>query len=292
MSRSVIKSRPGRSGPSRKKKSAPTMAELADKYELYQRSVQAPDVEVETITRVYDDAFKKTPVVLREDFCGTAAVCCEWAKLDEDRVAYGVDFDPEPLEWGRIHNLSPLEVEEQTRVHLVEGDVRTAKTPPADIVVAQNFSFFCFWERKELLNYFKRAFEHLNDEGVLFLDMLGGYQVYEDERQDEREIGDEFTYIWEQHSFEPITHRAENIIHFEFEDGSRLDRAFVYEWRMWTMPEIRDLLLEAGFARADVYWEGTDDESGEGTGDYDIQTSGDCDPSWLAYVAGVKLKAQ
>jgi len=275
-------------GPKRRKKGEPTLAETADKYDLYQRSVQAPDVEVETIDSIFNDTFGRRAMTLREDFSGTSAVCCEWAKSDENRVAYGVDLDPEPLEWGRIHNVSPLEVDEQARVHLVEGDVRTADTPKADVVAAQNFSFFCFKQRSELLNYFKTAYDNLDDEGILFLDMLGGYNVYEDEREDVREIDDEFTYIWEQKSFEPITHSAENVIHFEFDDGSRLDRAFVYEWRMWTMPELRDVLLDAGFARADVYWEGTDDDSGEGTGEYHLQEAGDCDPSWLAYVAAVK----
>ena len=49
-----------------------------------------------------------------------------------------------------------------------------------------------------------------------------------------------------------------NHIHFEFTNGSRLKRAFTYEWRLWTLPEIRELLGEAGFSRSTVYWEDRD----------------------------------
>ncbi len=274
--------------PRKRKRSQKTEAQKADRYDLYLRSVQAPEVEVRTIARIYKKTFGKDAMVLREDFCGTAAVCGEWARMKDGRTAWGVDLDPEPLRWGEENNFEHLDEEQLSRVELVEGDVRTAITPPADVVAAQNFSFFYFYTRDELRAYFRRAYEHLDDEGMLFLDMYGGYQAYEDERDEPRDIEGEFTYIWEQRSFDPITHRAVNLIHFEFEDGSRLDSAFRYEWRIWTLPEVRELLLEAGFDRADVYWEATDSKTGEGTGTFVRREKGDADPAWLAYVVGVK----
>ena len=30
------------------------------------------------------------------------------------------------------------------------------------------------------------------------------------------------------------------------------------DWRHYSLPELRDVLLEAGFASVDAYWEGTD----------------------------------
>jgi len=50
------------------------MAALADKFELYVRSVQSPDVEVAFFDRAFRGRYGRRPQVLREDFCGTAAV--------------------------------------------------------------------------------------------------------------------------------------------------------------------------------------------------------------------------
>ncbi|MEL7371417.1 MAG: class I SAM-dependent methyltransferase, partial [Myxococcota bacterium] len=107
---------------------AETMASRADRYELYLQSVQAPDVDVKFFQRVYKSNFKRPAQVLREDFCGTAAVCCEWVGKRGEREAYGVDLDPEPLEWGQRYNLPLVPDGRRDAVHFVEGDVRSAKT--------------------------------------------------------------------------------------------------------------------------------------------------------------------
>jgi hypothetical protein len=67
-------------------------------------------------------------------------------------------------------------------------------------------------------------------------------------------------------------------------DGSRLDKAFSYYWRLWTLPELREIMLEAGFTSVVVYWEGTDEESGDGDGIYTPATKGDADPGWVCYI--------
>lgn len=265
----------------------PKAAETADVYDLYQKSVQAPDVDVEFFSRVYKSCFGRAPQSLREDFCGTAAVCAEWVKLGPERVAYGVDLDPEPLAWGEMHNLSPLTEKQMARVTLVEGDVRTAETPPVDVVAAQNFSYCIFKTRDELREYFRCARRHLDEHGVLILDLFGGHESMEDDREETTEH-DGFDYVWDQHKFDPITHFGTYKIHFRFPDRSRIQDAFVYDWRLWTIPEVREVLLEAGFERADVYWEGTDDETGEGSGVYERRERGECDPAWNAYIVGVK----
>ena len=77
-------------------------------------------------------------------------------------------------------------------------------------------------------------------------------------------------------------------IHFEFPDKSRLEKAFSYDWRLWTLPEIRELLSEAGFADITVYWEGTDEESNEGNGIFEPTESGDADPGWICYIVAEK----
>jgi hypothetical protein len=44
------------------------------------------------------------------------------------------------------------------------------------------------------------------------------------------------------------------------------------------------LLDEAGFSQVDIYWEGTDEESGEGNGIFEPTEKGDPDPGWVCYV--------
>ena len=98
---------------------------------------------------------------------------------------------------------------------------------------------------------------------------------------------DNFTYVWDQHTYYPVTGEMKCRIHFKFPDGSRLKNAFRYEWRLWTLPEIRELLLEAGFRRSTVYWEGTD-EDGEGNGEFKPEQRGEADAGWIAYIVAEK----
>ena len=103
-----------------------TLAEKADKFDCYQKSVQSPDHEVEFFEQAYRDAFKKKPYSLREDFCGTFAVCCEWVKSNRNRKAIGVDLCADTLQWGRVHNLFELNESQAKRIELLEQDVRTS----------------------------------------------------------------------------------------------------------------------------------------------------------------------
>jgi len=266
------------------------MSRNADKHVLYQKSVQAPVPDVHFLRRAYKQTFDRKPTILREDFCGTAAVCAEWVRKTKDSVAYGVDLDQSTLDWGTIHNVDELTEEQQSRVHLINGDVRTVKTPKADVIAAENFSYCIFKERSSLREYYRGVYENLAEDGILVCDLFGGYESIEDDRREETEH-DDFTYVWDQAKFNPITHDALFHIHFKFPDGSKIYRAFTYEWRLWTIPEVRELMLEAGFDRADVYWEESDDKSGEGTGKFIKTDAGDSDPAWIAYIVGVKSSA-
>ncbi|MEM8947638.1 MAG: class I SAM-dependent methyltransferase, partial [Planctomycetota bacterium] len=222
---------------SRKTRSSePTQADLADRFDCYQRSVQTPDHEVEFFEQAFRDAFGRRPFTLREDFCGTFAVCCEWVKSRKKRYAVGVDLCGETLQWGRENNLSKLTEMEQARVTLYEDDVRSYADAPVDVLAAQNFSFWFFKRREEVINYFKIARDNLNPEGIMVLDMMGGGACYEEGNVDKRKIGKgkhAFRYEWEQARFDPVTRDADMYIHFRFKDGSRIDKAFEYNWRFW-----------------------------------------------------------
>jgi len=227
------------------------------------------------------------PRILREDFCGTFAVCCEWVKSHRDRTAIGVDLDPEPLAWGREKHLSELKPKQHQRIKLLQDDVRKVNGHKVDVLAAQNFSFWIFKTRAQVRKYFAAARRNLNSKGLFILDMMGGYESIEENREEVTQHKG-FEYVWDQARFDPITHDCSFYIHFRFKDGSEINRAFEYHWRFWTIPEITELLLEAGFSRAEVYWENTDSKTGEGNDVYRRRRSAPSDPAWIAYVVGVK----
>ena len=254
-----------------KKKKRPTMADTADKFDCYQQSVQSPEHEIDVFEQVFRDQFDRKPMTLREDFCGTFAVCCEWAQSDDKREAWGTDLCPETLDWGKNNNLRKLKAVQAERVKVLEQDVRDGNTPPVDVLAAQNFSFWIFKTREEVIDYFKVAHANLKDEGVMIMDMMGGRECYNDTITDKRTIvkGKKgFEYRWEQAYFNPVTSDCSFYIHFKFGDGSKMKRAFEYHWRFWTIPEVREMLKEAGFKNSLVYWE-KEDEDGDDTGEWE-----------------------
>ena len=278
-------------GKPKNKGGKPTMADRADKFLCYQQSVQTPDHEVEFFEQAYTDVFRRKPVTLREDFCGTFAVCCEWVKVNNRRTALGVDLCGETLQWGRDHNLAKLTDAQQKRVRLIEQDVRKRNRPTVDVLAAQNFSFWIFKTRKEVIDYFKIARANLNAQGIMVMDMMGGGECYEEELVDKRTIkkGKKgFKYHWEQASFNPITSDASFYISFKFADGSKLKRAFEYHWRFWTIPEVREMLAEAGFSESHVYWEIEDEDDPDVDGTWERRDVTDSDPSWICYIVAVK----
>jgi hypothetical protein len=282
--------------PKSRKPKRPTLAEQADIHELYQRSVQSPEADCELFLGIYRALRGDTPKLLREDFCGTALLSTTWCLGDPSRRAIGVDLDGPTLEWGRIHNLAPHAKKLGDRVRLVQGDVLEVDgLPRADMIAALNFSFCVFKQRAVLRRYFERTLAGLADDGLLILELFGGTKAI-DLDEEVRDL-DDYLYIWEQESFNPVTNEILCHIHFEFEDESKLERAFTYDWRLWSIPELRDLLEEVGFARVRVYWEKVEEESDDdddddddddrmlhGTGEYEEIEEVEQQDSWLVYV--------
>lgn len=272
---------------------APTMADQADRHTLYQEAVQDPETEIENFTKFYTEIRGKKPLSMKEDYCGTAYLATEWAKSDPARTAIGVDYDAETIEWGQAHNIDAAGPEVASRVKLFKADVRDVTEPKVDVTCGLNFSYCIFETRDELRGYFEKARAGLKDDGLLILDMFGGTECY-DELEEETELEEnDATYIWEHVSFNPINNHVECAIHFEFSDGSRLDNAFTYAWRFWSLIEIKELLLEAGFSNVRIYWEEfeegeDDDEFMEGTGEYFEATEVENQESWMVYIVAEK----
>jgi len=274
----------------RTKKNKKTLADKADKFDCYLQSVQSADHEIDVFDMVFKDAFDRDAQTLREDFCGTFSVCCEWVKSQPERKAWGIDLCPETLQWGRDNVLSKLNPEAAERVSVLEQDVRDGNTPLVDVLAAQNFSFWIFKTREEVIAYFKAALDNLNDEGVMVLDMMGGPACYDTTCTDKRTIkkGKKgFKYHWQQAYFNPVNADASFYIHFKFADGSKMKRAFEYHWRFWTVPEVREMLQEAGFNESHVYFE-QEDEDGEDTGVWKRTEEAPNNDSWLCYIVGIK----
>lgn len=261
---------------------AATMAELADRFALYQQSVQDVQWEMEFLEKLFQEKRGRKPLSLREDFCGTALAACEWVRRNRHHTAIGVDLDSEVLEWGRRHNLAKLAPAQATRLTLLQADVLTVATPAVDMLLAFNFSYWVFKQRSVLREYFQTVRRSLAPDGIFMLDAYGGYDAFR-EMSDRQNLG-RFTYIWEQAEYEPLSGDTTCHIHFAFPDGSRIRRAFSYYWRLWTLPELREVLMEAGFARVSVYLEGWDEKNSEGDGIFKPVERGDADAAWIAYI--------
>lgn len=255
-------------------------AATADKYVLYEQSVQDPDFEIKLFNKVYRQNGRK-PTNLREDFCGTALLCARWVKGHADRVATGVDLDPDVLAWGREHHIEPLG-DKALRVKLKQADVLEPSRGQHDVIAALNFSYWVFKTREVLRRYFRSAKQRLAKGGVFVIDAYGGWESQEP-MLEPRRIPGGFTYVWDQDGFDPISHDVLNHIHFEFPDKTKLERAFTYDWRFWTIPELQEVMREAGFADVSVWWDDTDNDDNP---IYRPRRHVSNQPGWVAYVVG------
>lgn len=260
-------------------------ARTADKHVLYQEAVQAPETDAAYIARLYKRLHGKRASSLREDFCGTAALSCAWIKQHRDHRAIGVDLDAATLAWGRKHNLSALTDEQRRRIQLRRANVLRVTRPKVDIILAMNFSYFIFKTRDLLRSYFTAARKSLNRKGLFLLDAFGGSESQEELEESRRCDG--FTYLWEHARFNPLTSEILCHIHFGFKDGSRMRKAFTYDWRVWSLAEIQEILRESGFGRLEIHWEGTDSETGEGNGVFRKTIRGEAIESWVALIVAV-----
>src|SRR6478752_5698609 len=220
-------------------------AKTADKHDLYQRSVQDAETEIYFINRAFKKVRGRAPLSLREDFCGTALLCGAWAKSLAERSAQGIDIDPKVLAWGTKRNILPLG-DDAAKVTLLCQDVRAASPGKHDVVVAFNFSYWIFKTRDALRAYFATVKKGLKKDGAFMLDAYGG---------------------WE--SMEPMM------------EPRSIKGGFTYDWRFWSLPELTELLLEAGFSEAQVFWDKSNDNDTE---NYQPTKRATNHPGWLAYI--------
>jgi SAM-dependent methyltransferase len=264
---------------------------------LYEAAVQNVDTDLDIGKRIYTKHRKRKPLTIREDFCGTAKLACKWVERNKEHEAWGIDFHQPTLDWGVEHNLSQLSETQKKRVHLICGDVLEAKTPKIDMAFALNFSFCVFKTRDLLRNYFKQVARALNDDGIFLMDIYGGTEAVMVKSDDVREIPGfttpdgldipDFDYIWDQAEYNPINHHTTCHIHFKVPGYPKFKKAFTYDWRLWTLPEIQEVLIEAGFSKAEIYLHDFDDD-GESDEIFRRRKTYENCQGWVAYVVGIK----
>lgn len=262
-----------------------------NKYEMYEESVQAPEHHAEIYEHIFTEQRQREPRSLREDFCGTFFMARTWVERGAGRTAVAIDLDPAPLRDGRKRHYAHMSPQARRRLRILRQDVRTVTTPTVDIVGAANFSFWVFKDWESLVTYFRCARRSLNREGVFILETAGGGGMVESTREtsSHRRNGSFwFKYIWCQRSFNPITHHIICTISFELRDGRVMKDAFVYDWRVWTLPEIERAMKEAGFSTVKHYWEGRGSQNGNGYAPYRLTQRGPNHHTWLSFIVGVR----
>lgn len=288
--------------------------QIPDPHYLYEASVQGVETDLDFAVRIFKKKNGRDPNDLREDFCGTAALACEWVRRSPQHRAWGVDFDRPTLDWGLKHNVPNIgsarsergranarqrpkdAANNPGRLELLCADVLKVKTPPVDLVMALNFSYCVFKTRDLLRTYFKQVRGVLKNDGLFVMDIYGGTEAVgtklEPRKVEAFTAADgtkvpAFKYIWDQAEYNVIDHHVVNYIHFKIPTIGKIEKAFTYDWRLWTLPELQELLIEAGFKSAEVYlhdWT----KNGESDDIYRRRTRYENALGWVAYVVGIK----
>jgi SAM-dependent methyltransferase len=257
-------------------------AEL-DRHELYELCVQSPRDVVAMLRAIHGHS----PRVLGEDFAGTAALSYLWAESGSEGRAIAVDLDGSAL----------LRRPDHPRVARIVGDVRAATgvaEHACDVVFVGNFSIGYLHTRSDLVAYLRHACSRLNPGGVFVCETYGGESAFltgDITRDHDLPDGGRVRYTWEQREANPLTGMVTDVLHFRVERAGRVEcklpDAFVYRWRLWSVPELRDAMVEAGFSTMEVYDRTPDATDAEGNA-YMIPVSGDEDveDSFIVCVAG------
>lgn len=214
-----------------------------DRFDLYTLCAQAPDRDAALLRAIHGSQ----PGVLGEDFSGAAALARAWCAAGGEAVA--VDHDP-----AVIQRIAPTPGLTTRCASVLDA------TDRADVIAATNFGVCEMTSRDGLLAYLRVARARLRPEGCLACDLYGGSEAsmtgsYEQtiELPDSTRID----YTWQQVRVDPTTGRVRNAMHFVVvaPDGTveRHPNAFVYDWRLWSIAELRDAMADAGFGRTEVY---------------------------------------
>ncbi len=256
------------------------MSKKLDKFDLYTMCVQDPPRMAEFLAAVHGG----TPRTLRDDFAGPGAIARAWAAQSKTHRGIAVDLDAEPLRKAKA----------AARVKCVIEDVRCVKDK-ADVICALNFGVCELHQRRDLQKYLTQARRTLHRGGILVCDLYGGSDalIRSTTRKTVRVDGkSSVRYSWVQEGGNAVSGRVSNRIHFRVLQGPRvidMRDAFTYDWRLWSIPELRDAMREAGFATTEVHDRMGGARDGEGRLHVRPLMEGEpLDDPWVVYVVARK----
>lgn len=228
-----------------------------DPFDCYELCVQSPAHTVDFLRA----AHARDPVTLREDFCGSAAIARHWIlshrALSAVRpLAIATDLDPAALSAARCRAAAAGIGDYQ--LSLVRADCFAPSPPPpiADIVFAGNFSLGYAHDRAALLTYLRHARTSLPPGGLFAADAYGGPALHLRGGSTRTKLHPLdpalLVYsVWRREPIHPRTNLVTNTLSFRITRSGDLiaeyPDAFTYRWRIWSLPELTDALLEAGF---------------------------------------------
>ena len=221
-----------------------------DLFDLYEQAAQSPVMQAKFLAALYrDNGGEGETITLGEDFSAAGAIARAFVDLDPRHRAICVDCDETPL----------ARLQEKTggdeRIKIRCANVMDIDDP-VDTIAVLNFSIGELRTRAELIAYLTHARSRLRHKpgapGLFVLDIYGGENALSCGESD-IELRDGVQYVWEQRDADPLTGRVVNAMRFVFADGRTIRDAFVYRWRLWAVPELRDALAEAGFGDVSIY---------------------------------------
>jgi len=244
---------------------------------------KASSLRIATKVKQARNMMPRRAKLLAEDFCGSALLARGWCLADPKRRAVATDIDAVVLAHSKPHR----------RLTLIQADV-CGKDPEqaaakalgakADVVQVGNFSIGELHERSELTAYLKQVRGRVADDGLFVCDMYAGPGAWkrckasvdhpaielDTARLEVGRLGRlgglkhaRVRYTWRQIEADLATGLVHNAIDFALlnRSGSEvwsLKNAFKYNWRLWSIAELRDALHDAGFSRIEVYGDSPD----------------------------------
>lgn len=269
---------------------------MLDRHDCYELCVQSPRHVVALLRGVHAGE----PTALREDFAGTGSVSLRWLAEAKSRGEHAratvVDLDGEALaraaRAARVASADKL-----TGLEVVQADCITADdVRPADVIFVGNFSVGYIATRPALLQYLRASKRRLDagnagfGGGIFACDLYGGPSAYRLgvlERKHPARGREMIHYVWRHEEADPRTARVRNSISFRVVlDGdviAEMPRAFVYEWRLWTLPELTEAMCEAGFSEVTLY---KDLNVAPGQAPAPVSSADELRDDWIVLVVG------
>ncbi len=233
---------------------------MHDPLDLYERAVQSPAELAAFLVALHGGE----PSRIREDFGGTGALSRAFVHGAPGRSALVVDLDPAPL--ARCTGHPSLRTLVADATELDDAD-------PADIIFAGNFSLGYVECRRRLVRYLEASRRRLALGGLFACDMYGGpgaWRLGGLVRRIPMPGGSVLHYWWEHEAADPLSGMVVNAISFRVETAGEIveehPRAFVYRWRLRSLPELREAMLEAGFRTIEARLDTRLDASGRPEG--------------------------